>query len=112
MKKMEIIVREEKLNDVVEALEKVGYPALTIYSVEGRGTQKGLIEQFRGREYLITFLPKIKIEVVIKEQDCQKVIDAVRKAAFTGEIGDGKIFVYPVEDAVRIRTGERGNLAI
>lgn len=112
MKKLEIIVREEKFDDIIEALEKVGYPALTVYPVEGRGKQKGLVEQFRGRKYLITFLPKVKIEVVIKDQDCQKVIDAVKEAAFTGEIGDGKIFIYPVEDVIRIRTGESGDVAI
>lgn len=112
MKKLEVIIREEKLYDVVEALEKLGYPGLTMYPVEGRGKQKGIVEQFRGRKYQIPFLPKVKIEVIVKDHDCEKIINAIRETAFTGEIGDGKIFVYPVTDVIRIRTGERGEFAL
>ncbi len=110
--KVEIIVREEKLAEITEALDSVGYPAMTVYPVEGRGHQKGLTEQFRGRIYEIPFLPKIKIEVLIRDHDREKVIAAVSEAARTGEIGDGKIFVYPVADVIRIRTGEAGESAI
>ncbi len=112
MYKLEIIIREEKLGEIKEALESAGYPAMTVYPVEGRGHQRGLTEQFRGRNYEIPFLPKIKIEVLVRDDDRDKVIAAVTEAARTGEIGDGKIFVYPVADVIRIRTGETGESAI
>ncbi|MDH7578580.1 MAG: P-II family nitrogen regulator [Bacillota bacterium] len=112
MYKLEIIIREEKLAEVTEALSSAGYPALTVYPVEGRGHQKGLTEQFRGQVYEIPFLPKVKIEVLIRDQDREKVIAAVSEVARTGEIGDGKVFVYPVADVIRIRTGEAGECAI
>jgi len=110
--KLEIIAREEKLAEIIEALDRVGYPTVTVYTVEGRGHQKGLTEQFRGRTYEIPFLPKIKIEVLIRDHDREKVIAAVSEVARTGEIGDGKIFVYPVADVIRIRTGEVGESAL
>lgn len=112
MVKLEIIVREEKVADVVAALERCGYPGITMYTVEGRGAQKGLVEQFRGRKYEIPFLPKTKIEVVIHDEDYERVIEAVCAAARTGEIGDGKIFAFPITDVVRIRTGERQEQAL
>ncbi len=112
MVKLEIIVREEKVADIVAALEQCGYFGLTVYTVEGRGAQKGLIEQFRGRKYEIPFLTKTKIEVIIRDKDCERVIEAVSVAARTGAIGDGKIFVLPVIDVVRIRTGERQEQAL
>lgn len=112
MVKLEIIVREEKVADVVRALEHCGYPGITMYTVEGRGAQKGLVEQFRGRKYEIPFLPKMKIEVVIHDEDYERVIEAVCTAARTGEIGDGKIFAFPITDVVRIRTGERQREAL
>ncbi len=112
MVKLEIIVREEKVADVVKALERRGYPGITMYTVEGRGAQKGLVEQFRGRKYEIPFLPKTKIEVVIHDEDYERVIEAVCAAARTGEIGDGKIFAFPITDVVRIRTGERQREAL
>lgn len=112
MFKLEIIVREERLEEVIEALGEIGYPGLSIASMEGRGQQKGLQEQFRGRAYTIPFLPKRKIEVLIKENDLERVKEAVIKAARTGEPGDGKIFVTPVVDVIRIRTGETGESAI
>lgn len=112
MVKLEIIVRGEKVTDVVTALEQCGYPACTMYTVEGRGVQKGLVEQFRGRKYEIPFLLKTKIEVVIRDEDYEKVLEAVSNAVRTGAIGDGKIFALPVADVVRIRTGERQEQAI
>lgn len=112
MIKLEIIVRGEKAADVVAALEQCGYPGLTMYTVEGRGTQKGLTEQFRGRKYEIPFLFKTKIEVVIRDEDYEKVVEAVSMAARTGTIGDGKIFALPVMDVIRVRTGERQEQAI
>ncbi len=112
MYKLEIIAREERLPEIVRALEEAGYPAVTIYSVEGRGHQKGLTEQFRGRTYEIPFLPKVKLEVLIRKDDRDKVVAAVTAAARTGEAGDGKIFISPVLEAVRIRTGETGEAAL
>lgn len=112
MIKLEVIVREEKVPDVVAALERCGYPGITMYTVEGRGAQKGLVEQFRGRKYEIPFLLKTKIEVVIRDEDYEKVVEAVSNAARTGAIGDGKIFAFSVTDVVRIRTGERQEQAL
>lgn len=112
MFKLEIIVREERVEEVIEALKGTGYPGLSIMSIEGRGQQNGIQEQFRGRSYTIPFLPKRKIEILIKEKDLEKVKNAVIKAARTGEPGDGKIFVIPVMDVIRIRTGEKGEGAI
>jgi len=112
MKKIEAVVRVEKLDEVVEALEKTGCPGMMITRIEGHGRQKGLVEQFRGREYKVNFLPKIKIEVVVKDADVDKVIKTITDNARTGEVGDGKIFVYSAENSVRIRTGEKGEGAI
>lgn len=112
MKKIEAVIRVEKLDDVREAIEKLGYPGMMITHIEGHGRQKGLVEQFRGREYKVELLPKIKIEIIAKNGDVEKIVSAVASASRTGEIGDGKIFVYPVEDALRIRTGEKGEGAI
>ncbi len=112
MTKLEIIVRGEKVADVVAALENCGYSGITLYTVEGRGAQKGLMEQFRGRTYEIPFLIKTKIEVIIRDEDYEKVAEAVSAAARTGAIGDGKIFASPIIDVIRIRTGERQEQAI
>ncbi|MCK9594928.1 MAG: P-II family nitrogen regulator [Candidatus Omnitrophica bacterium] len=112
MKKIEAVIRVEKLDDMVEALERIGCPGMMITRIEGHGRQKGLVEQFRGREYKVNFLPKIKIEAVVKDADVEKVIKTITDNARTGEIGDGKIFIYPVDNAVRIRTGEKGEGAI
>ncbi len=112
MYKLEIIVREEKVAEVVEALERFGYSGVTMYPVEGRGRQKGLVEQFRGRKYEIPFLPKTKIEVLVRDEDCERVMNSVVEVARTDMMGDGKIFVYPVVDVVRIRTGEKGERAL
>ncbi|MDD5246783.1 MAG: P-II family nitrogen regulator [Candidatus Omnitrophica bacterium] len=112
MKKVEAVIRMEKLEEVTEMLERLGYPGMMVTHIEGHGRQKGLVEQFRGREYKVNFLPKIKIEIVAKDSDVDKIINAISSIAKTGEIGDGKIFVYPVENVQRIRTGEKGEVAI
>ena len=112
MKKIEAVIRVEKLEDVTGALEALGCPGMMITHIDGHGRQKGLVEQFRGREYRVNFLPKIKVEVVVKDQDLDKTVKAIRERAFTGEIGDGKIFISAVEDTIRIRTGEQGSIAV
>jgi nitrogen regulatory protein P-II 1 len=112
MKKIEAIIRPTKLEAVCATLEKVGYPGLMITEIEGHGKQKGLVQQWRGKQYRVGLLPKAKIEVVVKDHDLERTLKAIREAAYTGEIGDGKIFVSPVEDTMRIRTGERGDTAV
>lgn len=112
MKKIEAVIRVEKLDDVRTALEKLGYPGMMITRIEGHGRQKGLVEQFRGREFKVELLPKIKIELIVHDKDVDKIMEHIAKSAITGEIGDGKIFIYPIENAMRIRTGEKGDVAI
>ena len=112
MKKVEAIVKPFKLDDVKEALGEVGVLGLTVTEVKGFGRQRGHTESYRGAEYIVDFLPKMKIEVVVPDDLVPAVLDAVERAARTGRIGDGKIFVTPVEEAVRIRTGERGEGAL
>ena len=112
MKKIEAIIREEKLNDVKQALEEKSYWGMTVSQVSGRGKQKGIILQWRAGEYRVDLLPKIKIELVVLEEDVPPVLDAIIKNARTGETGDGKIFVLPVETVVRVRTGDRDENAI
>jgi nitrogen regulatory protein P-II 1 len=112
MKKIEAIIRVEKLEEVRTMLKKLGYPGLTATRVEGHGNQKGLVEQFRGREYVVELLPKVKLEIVVKDTDVDKIVDSIVKTARTGQIGDGKIFVTPLDDVIRIRTGEKGDNAI
>jgi nitrogen regulatory protein P-II 1 len=112
MKKIEAIVKPFKLDEVREALSELGVSGLTVTEVKGFGRQKGHTELYRGAEYVVDFLPKVKIEVVIPEPLLEKAIDAIIKAARTGKIGDGKIFVSSVEQAVRIRTGETDEDAI
>ena len=112
MKKVEAIIRLEKLDEVRDALEKLGYPGMMVTRIEGHGRQKGLVEQFRGREFKVDLLPKIKIEIIAHDKDVEKIMASIAKAAQTGEIGDGKIFVSPIENAMRIRTGEKGDSAI
>ena len=108
MKKIEAYIKPFKIDEVKEALMEIGVGGMTVTEVKGFGRQKGHTELYRGSEYKVDFLPKVKIEVVIKNEDVERVVDAVVKAARTGQIGDGKIFVQDVEDAVRIRTGESG----
>ena len=113
MKKIEAIVRPEKFRAVKDALEGAGFSGLTAYRVRGRGRQGGIKLQWRGvREFRVDMLPKVKLELVVDDADVERAVDVIMKAAFTGEVGDGKIFVIPVEEAVRIRTGERGKDAI
>ena len=113
MKKIEAIIRPEKLNDVKDGLEAAGFIGLNIAHVTGRGVQKGIVHGGRGGEtYTVDMLPKLKIEVVVKDGDADKVVEVITNTARTGNIGDGKIFIIPVEDAVRVRTGERGEVAV
>ncbi len=112
MKKIEAIIKPFKLDEVREALSEVGVTGLTVTEVKGFGRQKGHTELYRGAEYVVDFLPKIKIELVVADESVEQAIEAVVKAARTGKIGDGKIFVTPVEQIVRIRTGEINEAAI
>ena len=112
MKKVEAIIRPEKLNDTKEKLKALGYPGMSIIHVEGHGRQKGKIEQFRGREYRQEFLPKIKLEIVIKDEDLENIVKAIVDSSKTGKIGDGKIFISEVTEVIRIRTGEKGDSAL
>ena len=112
MKKIEAVIKPFKLDDVKEALNEIGIQGMTISEVKGYGRQKGHKEIYRGAEYVVDFIPKIKIEIVIDADQADRVVDKIREAANTGKIGDGKIFVIPVEQAVRVRTGETGVDAI
>jgi nitrogen regulatory protein PII len=112
MKKVEAIIKPFKLEEVKEALATVGIQGLTVSEVKGFGRQKGHKEMYRGAEYVVEFLPKVKLEIVVQDAKCEQVVEAIVKAASTGRIGDGKIFVSPVDDAVRIRTGESGEIAV
>lgn len=112
MKLIQAIIKPFKLDDVREALTEIGVTGMTAIEVKGFGRQKGHTELYRGAEYVVDFLPKVKLEIVVKEADVDAVIEAIQNAAQTGKIGDGKIFVLPVEQAVRIRTGEQGQDAV
>ena len=112
MKKIEAIIKPFKLDDVKEALNEAGIQGMTITEAKGYGRQKGHKEIYRGAEYVVDFIPKVKIEIVVADAMANKVIDAISTAAKTGKIGDGKVFVLPVEEAIRVRTGEKGNDAI
>jgi len=112
MKRVEAIIKPFKLDEVKEALAEVGIQGLTVYEVKGFGRQKGHTELYRGSEYVVDFLPKLKIEIVVEDGKTGPVVEAIVKAARTGKIGDGKIFITNVEEIVRIRTGEKGREAI
>ena len=112
MKKIEAIIKPHKLDEVKTALTQVGVQGLTVSEVRGFGRQKGHKEQYRGAEYTVDLVPKVKIEVVVADGSVQAAVDAITRAAKTGEIGDGKVFVYALESALRIRTGEKGDSAI
>jgi len=112
MKKIEAIIREEKLEAVKRALEENSYFGMTVSEVSGRGRQKGILLQWRVGEYRVEFLPKIKIELVVLDEDLTTAVDAIVRSARTGEIGDGKIFILPVEGAVRVRTGDKDENAV
>ena len=112
MKKVEAIIKPFKLDEVKEALTSLGIKGMTVTEVKGFGRQKGHTELYRGAEYVVDFLPKIKLEVIVEDNEVSKVMAAIQKAAKTGTIGDGKIFVLPVEGVLRIRTGETGESAL
>ncbi len=112
MKKIEAIIKPFKLDDVKEALQEVGLQGITVTEAKGFGRQKGHTELYRGAEYVVDFLPKVKLELVVDDNMLEKAIEAIQQAAHTGRIGDGKIFVMPVENAIRVRTGETGPDAI
>lgn len=112
MKEIRAIIRVEKLRDVLDALENYGHPGVSVERIEGHGRQTGLVEQFRGREFKVDLLPKARLDIVCTDEEVEKLVNTIATNAKTGAIGDGKIFVYPVEDAYRIRTGETGQEAI
>ena len=112
MRKVEAVIKPFKLDDVKEALSEIGIHGMTVTEVKGFGRQKGHTELYRGAEYVVDFLPKIKIEITVSEEMVEKVVEVIVAAASTGRIGDGKIFVLPLDEAVRIRTGERGPDAV
>ena len=108
MKKIEAIIRPNKLDSVRQALIAAGTTGLMVTKIEGHGSQKGLTKHFRGKDYTVDLLPKSKIEVIVKDNEVDNIVEVISVTARTGEIGDGKIFVYPAENAIRIRTGEKG----
>ena len=112
MKKIEAIIKPFKLEEVKEALDEIGLKGLTVIEAKGFGRQKGHTELYRGAEYVVDFLPKVKIEVVLEDNLVERAVEAIQQAAHTGRIGDGKIFVSPVEQVIRIRTGETGAEAV
>lgn len=112
MKKVEATIKPFKLDEVKEALHEIGIQGMTVFEVKGFGRQKGHTELYRGAEYVVDFLPKVRIEVVMEDGLVDRAVEAIQKAAHTGRIGDGKIFVSPVEEVIRIRTNERGEDAI
>jgi nitrogen regulatory protein P-II 1 len=112
MRKVEAIIKPFKLDEVKEALSAIGIHGMTVTEVKGFGRQKGHTELYRGAEYVVDFLPKIKIEITVSDEMVEKVVEVIVEAASTGRIGDGKIFVFPLDEAVRIRTGERGPNAV
>jgi nitrogen regulatory protein P-II 2 len=108
MKMISAIIRPHRLQEVKEALSEIGVTGLTVTDVRGAGRQKGQVERYRGSEYSVDLLAKCKIDVAVADDQCEETIQAIRKSAYTGEIGDGKVFILPLEDSMRIRTGERG----
>jgi len=112
MKKIEAIIKPFKLDDVKESLKEVGVQGLTVTEIKGFGRQKGHTELYRGAEYVVDFLPKIKLEIIVSDDMVTRVVDAIMDSARTGKIGDGKIFILPMEEVIRIRTGERGEDAL
>lgn len=112
MKKVECVIRPTKIDQVKESLETIGIVGMTVVDVRGYGRQRGRTEKYRGNTYVVNLLPKVKLEIVVPDERADEVVEIVLEAAQTGEIGDGKIFVSTVEEAVRIRTGERGNSAL
>ena len=112
MKKIEAIIKPFKLDEVKDALSEIGLKGITVIEAKGFGRQKGHTELYRGAEYIVDFLPKVKLEIVVDDEMLERAVEAIQTAAHTGRIGDGKIFIVPIEDVVRVRTGERGHDAI
>jgi len=112
MKKVTAIIREDRFSMVKDALSDIGYPGMTVTEVKGHGNQKGVTEQWRGRTYRTDLLRKIQIEIVVPDKDVEKILQCIVKESQTGSIGDGKIFISPIENAIRIRTGEKGEAAV
>jgi nitrogen regulatory protein P-II 1 len=112
MKKVEAIIKPFKLDEVKEAVSSIGVQGLTVSEVKGFGRQKGHTELYRGAEYVVDFLPKVKLEIIVSDELASQVVETIERGARTGRIGDGKIFVMPIEEVVRIRTGERGGNAL
>ncbi len=112
MKKIEAIIKPFKLDEVKDALNQIGLKGITVLEAKGFGRQKGHTELYRGAEYVVDFLPKVKLELIIEDEMVEKAVEAIRSSAHTGRIGDGKIFVSSIDDAIRIRTGERGDAAV
>ena len=112
MKKVEAIIKPFKLDEVKEGLQEVGIQGITVTEAKGFGRQKGHTELYRGAEYVVDFLPKVKLEVVVEDSLAERAVEAIQAAAKTGRIGDGKIFIYDIDEAIRIRTGERGSEAV
>jgi nitrogen regulatory protein P-II 1 len=112
MKKIVAIIRPNKLDEVKNALEEIGCKGVTVIDVKGRGRQLGITESYRGTDYCIDLLPKTQLEIIVNDEHTEEVIQTIVKSAQTGTIGDGKIFISPIEDVIRIRTGERGNKAV
>ena len=112
MKKIEAIIKPFKLDEVKEALHEIGLKGMTVLEAKGFGRQKGHTELYRGAEYVVDFLPKVKLEIVVEDEMLDRAVEAIQTSAHTGRIGDGKIFIVPIEDSIRVRTGERGHEAI
>ncbi|MFA5092473.1 MAG: P-II family nitrogen regulator [Candidatus Omnitrophota bacterium] len=112
MKKIEAIVRSESVDEVRQALTGAGVNGLMISEIEGHGKQNGVVQLWRGEKYKIELLPKARIEIIVKDKDVERITNAIIQSARTGEIGDGKIFIYPVDEVIRIRTGEKGEAAV
>lgn len=112
MKKIEAVLRPDSVDAILDALQEAGYPGIMVTEIEGHGKQRGLTQQWRGQEYKVDLLPKVKLEVVVTDKEADDIIKTISKVAKTGQIGDGKIFVSTVTEAVRIRTGEKGDSAL
>ena len=112
MKSIVAIIRQEKYTDVKNALAAIGCESMNVSEVKGRGSQRGIKESYRGSSYCIDLIPKTRIEIVVKEEGVGPIVEAIKKGAHTGNIGDGKIFIYPIDNVIRIRTGEEGDRAV
>jgi nitrogen regulatory protein P-II 1 len=112
MKKVEAVIREEQLPAVRAALDEINYPGLTISNVRGHGRQRGIKQQWRGREFTVDLLPKVKVELLVSDADAKRTVDAIAESARTGNVGDGKIWVYQIDSVMRVRTGETGDVAL